>query len=1510
MSEAQESPSGRARRQKPEKSACVLALQKLKQLKGSKNKYEIDELENVYEEVDEQEYSKTVRKRQNDDWIVDDGGIGYIEDGREVFDDDLDDSSIQNAIKYSTSGPRKKRKIVTKSKRSIQDMIMQMPSNSKSKNTFDDDILGDLMSELKKEDTKKVPVIKNSKNKLCKTYFLNNNSNQDMEKKKKVTTGDNDVLSTIDIITISDDEPMFDTLNKNGSTKELPGIKTSNNGACVQSTSQEITNDVSDESQTVSIEKYSNMNEVSGTQIIEDGSIDISAYIGDLSEIDFENSSLNENEHLKESVPTTSRAENHSKIKSPTLCKDSDILEENQEIFNEIWNDDFGIQTTNVEVSAENSDVSIPFIKNSAGEEIFRFYWWDAYEDFFKQPGTVFLFGKVYIPSTKTYCSCCLTVKNIPRRIYLLPREYIKNSSDSEQKRTSMHDVYQEFNEFANKVGIKEFKSSQVSKYYAFEQEDVPKFSDYLEVRYSTYYPLIDSAYSGPAIEKVFGTTVKSLELLLIERNIKGPCWLDVKCVIPTGVKSSWCKLNVTCMKMENISVSSESQNLSIPPMTIATLNVRVSSHSKSQQNEVVMVGILLRRKYNIDKERPKPPNLFEQSFCVITKPRDLLWPRQAQETLSKIKYTTIIKCDNEHDLLEEVLKIIENVNPDLCIGYDCGFQFDVLLHRIFNLRVLNWSRIGKLRRSTHPIIKGKINIGQAFAGRSVCDIQSSAKELNLKVRSYDLESLCIAVLKQNENEYKELKPGECPLFYESIEKMENLIKRTLMEASYILSITFELDILPLALQITSIAGNTLSRTLSAGRSERNEYLLLHAFYLKNYITPDKLQGKINKNTEGDNPRRKKAAYAGGLVLTAQKGFYDTLILLMDFNSLYPSIIQEYNLCFTTVPGAAYANYEDLEIPDSSLEPGIVPTEIRKLVESRVEIKKLMNKPNISSELKMQYNIRQMALKLTANSMYGCLGAAHCRFYAKGLAALITSKGREILQDTKRMVEKLNYDVIYGDTDSIMIKTNILDYDEVFSIGKKIKQEVNKLYKKVELDIDGVFRYLLLLQKKKYAAVTMVKLPNGQIKLNQEHKGLDIVRRDWCQLACETGKKILNQLFSEQTNDTRIEEIFTILQNVSQKVRENKVPLSSLIVTKQLSKNPHEYPDRKQAHVLVALRLNKDGGRMWKVGDTISYIICEDGTDKSATERAYHIDEFKKKDNLKIDINYYLMNQILPIVLRICEPIEGIDDVLLARNLGLENVYKSKATVSEDNLKALISINEEKFKYCLPFKFNCINEKCGAEITINGVISAFPEGDRLSLSKCSNLECTMPPWKYIKAIQNILQLALRSFIDTYYECWIECENPLCSYRTRKIPLSFQGKYPKCTKCPNAFMHKVYSDIQLYNQLFYYHHIFEINQPQYKSILSSYSREIISAYDTLRETVDKFLYSSAYSNIDLNAIFSSQESDNRKLSDKYFVQDKGLFEETYNFTCSMMDELDDEIDILNLSNKTLSTNTGT
>ena len=153
----------------------------------------------------------------------------------------------------------------------------------------------------------------------------------------------------------------------------------------------------------------------------------------------------------------------------------------------------------------------------------------------------------------------------------------------------------------------------------------------------------------------------------------------------------------------------------------------------------------------------------------------------------------------------------------------------------------------------------------------------------------------------------------------------------------------------------------------------------------------------------GKGRGKRKPAYSGGLVLEPKRGFYDRFILLLDFNSLYPSIIQEYNICFTTISHAhcsAAADEEDafagLSLPDPSEPLGVLPSEIRVLVERRRQVKKLMKEAQGNKEQYVQYDIRQKALKLTANSMYGCLGFPNSRFYAKPLAALVTSKGREV----------------------------------------------------------------------------------------------------------------------------------------------------------------------------------------------------------------------------------------------------------------------------------------------------------------------------------------------------------------------------------------------------------------------------------------------------------------------------------------------------------------------------------
>ena len=89
-------------------------------------------------------------------------------------------------------------------------------------------------------------------------------------------------------------------------------------------------------------------------------------------------------------------------------------------------------------------------------------------------------------------------------------------------------------------------------------------------------------------------------------------------------------------------------------------------------------------------------------------------------------------------------------------------------------------------------------------------------------------------------------------------------------------------------------------RTLSGGRAERIEYLLLHAFSNKNFICPDKAEYNPDDKKRKSGARQ-KPAYSGGLVLDPKVGLYDSFVLVLDFNSLYPSIIQEHNICFSTV---------------------------------------------------------------------------------------------------------------------------------------------------------------------------------------------------------------------------------------------------------------------------------------------------------------------------------------------------------------------------------------------------------------------------------------------------------------------------------------------------------------------------------------------------------------------------------------------------------------------------------
>ncbi|GAA5950464.1 hypothetical protein JCM10213_003586 [Rhodosporidiobolus nylandii] len=1150
-------------------------------------------------------------------------------------------------------------------------------------------------------------------------------------------------------------------------------------------------------------------------------------------------------------------------------------------------------------------------------------FWWFDYDE--PAPGLVRLVGKVRVQGSTVkvasmvdqrkvekevprYVSATVVVKGLKRKLYVLPKtkaEYYggevddEDSDDEDGDDLPFDDVEVGFMDDANdRWNLKNVVCTKdyVKRRYAFGIKGVPRVeTNWLEVtcdfpankRNEVDIP-IDA--SGEHYSRVFGSTATPFERFVVDRKIMGPCWLNIKSPkVNKGDAFSWTKFEAE-VDHENVApfaAGDATAPKDVPRLTILSLSSRTVVHLKENKREIVCAAARVWE--NIDIDDPTPIQNQGSSSKIFVRNLFTEFPSGFDQHVRGLKGGPAFALfKQERPMLMQLLDHISRHDPDVIVGHDFSqLDLDVLLNRLKELKIDNWSRVGRLRVKADkwPVLRNGRNTN-LLTGRLILDLTSDGSKSLIDSTTWSLTEMSSTHL---DIAREDIDPEDTAKFFDNVHSTAAQLKHFVLHCEadcyFQMAIAAKVQALPLTRQLTNLAGNSWNRTLGGNRAERNEYILLHRFNETGFIVPDKIASwekkaqiaKADKKAKGkgkaagdDEPKVevKREKFKGGLVFEPEKGLWDRYVLVMDYNSLYPSIIQEFDIDFSTIDWTA-DDAEDLEkmperAPCQGEPQGILPQLIASLVARRRIVKGLMKDKSATPAKLKQYDITQQALKLTANSMYGCLGYEGSRFYARPLAALTTFKGREILTRTKADAESMSLNVIYGDTDSVMINTNQTDYAAALKIGEEFKKLINDKYKKLEIDRDAVFERMLLLNKKKYAARKVEDDgKGGPGDITTEIKGLDMKRREFSKLSKDASKDVLDMILSAKATETVIEEIHDYLVNLGESVRKGLKSMDDYIIYKRLGKNPEDYPDAKSLpHVQVALKM-KAKGQSAKSGDVIPYIFCKpasgETTKTAQAANAHHPDDVRRQGStLQIDFEVYLSTQVLPPIERLCEHIEGTEKARLAECLGLDVTrYKSSLDVPDREFKTLQSqiSEEQRFADCERFHVRC--RTCGTEALFDGI----SENKAGLLSKngifCSNIECSSPLSVPSLAVQ--LDLQIRSFIAKFYEAWLVCDEQTCGNRTRMM--SVYGKRCLNGGCRGA-MHFEYSDSKLYDQLLYFDTLFDTEKALTKAAGTLKQDEVVgrvqnnrTALDQLRKVVAKHLEKNGRRWISMESLFS-------------------------------------------------------
>ena len=405
----------------------------------------------------------------------------------------------------------------------------------------------------------------------------------------------------------------------------------------------------------------------------------------------------------------------------------------------------------------------------------------------------------------------------------------------------------------------------------------------------------------------------------------------------------------------------------------------------------------------------------------------------------------------------------------------------------------------------------------------------------------------------------------------------------------------------------------TVSKLMRVGQQQKiisklNERLFLSKFYLNEYA----------KETS-------TGSYQGATVIEPVSGYHDEPVGCLDFASLYPSIMIEQNIDFSTYifPDDLPKIKKDSSIATKSISSdlgvstfvqsfqGVLPQLEQELLAARKAVKKQMKAA--SGQKKSILNKRQLGIKVLCNSVYGFVGCKHGKLALRQLAASVTARGREMIFETRDVCRKKGFQVVYGDTDSVMIKLpnrSITEaWNECLELETYFGREVFK-NPSIILEAEKIMYPFLLETKKRYIS-RMFENPKDPTKFKVDTKGIEAKRTDCTPLLKRFQLEVIECIMPTDLSQTvkiesTRERLLDLISKYCLDMIHNKIDVSEYILSKTAKNN---YKGSLPEHMVVLhrhnsrIKLGQMKGDVYASGDRPEYVILYDPSKKKISEK-------------------------------------------------------------------------------------------------------------------------------------------------------------------------------------------------------------------------------------------------------------------------------------------------------------------